>query len=176
MAEADVDSDSSDSDSDFDDEEDALDTTTTTTTTPLRRIASPPAQISISEVELESSDDEEDSDYEDDDEEDFADLALVRTHSRHLTPPELSHDHSSDEDSEDDSMPPSPPQPSFQLSQKQRNAIATTSFYDEVEPDKSSHPIDSPSSPSVSKDTPSFFNEGYYLPGRDTVTPIISAY
>lgn len=104
---------------------------------------------------------EVDSDMEDDDETD-ADLTLTRTASRH-SPPELSLD--SDSDSEDEQMPPSPPTTTLEvLSEKQRQAIATTSFYDA----KDSTSL----SPAESE---AFEQEGFYLPSRQQPT-IIAAY
>lgn len=96
------------------------------------------------------------------DDEDEQDLTLTRTASRH-SPPELSLD--SDSDSEDDHMPSSPPTISFDvLSEKQRQAIATTSFYDAKE------------TPSLSPaDSETFVQEGFYLPSRQQPT-IIAAY
>ncbi|KAG8529996.1 uncharacterized protein KY384_005478 [Bacidia gigantensis] len=88
---------------------------------PFRKVAKtpppPPAAAEDSDDEME-----DDDDYEDD-------LALTRTFSH---PPELMHE-DSDSESEDESMPPSPPPTaamSFEaFSEKQRQAIATTSFY-----------------------------------------------
>lgn len=95
---------------------------------------------------------------EDDDEENYGDLALTRTSSRH-SPPELSLD--SDSDSEDEHMPPSPPQPTFNaFTEKEREAIATTSFYDKKE-----------SSLSASEQA-RFVQEGFYLPSRQQPTMI----
>ncbi|KAL2856681.1 hypothetical protein BJY01DRAFT_203248 [Aspergillus pseudoustus] len=97
---SDDDSDDSEEDSDF--EEDYA---------PVRRRAQTPVTI-VTETELEDynsdsdSDSDSDSEFEYDDAEDLEELALTRSPSRQ-TPPELSHD---EEDSEDDSMPPSPPQ------------------------------------------------------------------
>ena len=54
---------------------------------------------------------------EDDLEEDYAQLELVRTHSHSTSPPELV-DHDSDS-SDDESMPPSPPQPLLQINEKE---------------------------------------------------------
>jgi hypothetical protein len=121
----------------------------------------------------EESDDEEskphahitaievDSDMEDEDE-DNDDLALVRTHSRQHSPPELSLD--SDSDSDDESMPPSPPAVTFEvLSEKQRQAIATTSFYDAKETSLSQ------------EESEAFEQEGFFLPSRQQPT-IIAAY
>ncbi|KAK3171877.1 hypothetical protein OEA41_003961 [Lepraria neglecta] len=144
--------DSSDSDSDSDDEEEM------SYAQPAPRKAAQ-ASTTFSAIEV----DEEDEDMTDDDFED--DLALTRTSSIH--PPELLHD--SDSDSEDDSMPPSPPQTELQLdafSEKQRQAIATTSFY---QSNKSDSPASLPES-----DQASFFDEGYYLPQRQQTA--IAAY
>lgn len=99
-----------------------------------------------------SMDINEDEDMEDDD--DFEeDLALTRTSSNHL--PDLLHE--SDSDSEDDSMPPSPPLPELKLSEKQRQAIATTSYYPS---EKSDMAHLSPS------DEDSFMQEGFFVPER----------
>lgn len=103
---------------------------------------------------------EVDSDMEDDETDD--DLALTRTASRH-SPPELSLD--TDSDSEDEHMPPSPPTNTVEvLSEKQRQAIATTSFYDTKD--------SSSLSPAESE---AFEQEGFYLPSRQQPT-IIAAY
>lgn len=86
---------------------------------PLRKLRSPPVEISSAEV---SDDDEEfDEDYEEG-------LALTRTISNKHSPPELTLD--SDSESEDESMPSSPENSTFELSEKQREAITTTNFYD----------------------------------------------
>jgi hypothetical protein len=149
------DAESSDSDSDYsedDDEEFEI---------PLRSQARPiTTPISITATEL---DEEEYSD----DEEDFESLSLTRTQS-HTTPiPQLVH--SDDDDSEDESMPPSPPQPTFELSEKQRKQIATTSFYDSASSSKSTdRTLSEP-------EQAAFLDEGYYLPQR-TSQPMISAF
>jgi len=90
----------SDSDSDFDEEDFEM-------TVPLRRLRSPPVTITSQEVDSDSED--EHDMYED--LEDSPELALVRTHSH---PPELVND----SDSEDDSPPASPPQATFEYSEK----------------------------------------------------------
>jgi hypothetical protein len=97
-----------------------------------------------------------------DDEENFGDLTLTRTTSRH-SPPELSTD--SDSESEDEQMmPPSPPQPTITtFTEKQRQAIATTSFYDSK---------DTSLSPTEQE---TFQEEGFFLPSRQQPT-IIAAY
>ena len=99
-------------------------------------------------TELENEEDEDDDEMETDDDYE-EDLALTRTSSRH--PPDLMHE-DSDSESEDDSMPPSPPTteiPFPAFSDKQRQAIATSSFYNS---DKSIQQSD----------------QGYYLPQRET--------
>lgn len=101
-----------------------------------------------------------DEDIEVDDEDD-ADHALVRTPS--ASPPELMHEDS--DSSEDESMPPSPPAlktPIHAFSEKERQAIATTSFY---EPQASL----APSGPE------SFFNEDYYLPARQSSVVVVAS-
>ncbi|KAL2433826.1 hypothetical protein ABEF95_010806 [Exophiala dermatitidis] len=106
---------------------------------------------------------EVDSDMEDDDETD-GDLVLTRTASRH-SPPELSLDTDSS-DSDDDHMPPSPPATALEvLSEKQRQAIATTSYYDAKDSSSSLSPAES--------DT--LEQQGFYLPSRQQPT-IIAAY
>ena len=107
--------DESDSDSDMDDEEDIL------FEIPVRKIRAAPVEISSTELE-------EDEDAEYDEESDDDDLALHRTPSKH-SPPELSYeDEEEDSDSEDEC--PSPEDTVLELSEKQRQAIATTTFYD----------------------------------------------
>lgn len=109
----------SEDESDSDDEE--LIQYTRPTAIPRRRAPSPPARITTTEVD-EDDDMDIDDDYE-------ADLVLTRTSSRPQSPPELTLD--SDSDSDDD-MPPSPPTTEITLdafSEKQRQAISTTSFY-----------------------------------------------
>ena len=137
--------DNSDSDSDSDEEEEAE------YPLPTPRKAQ---QATVAGVEMDE-DQDEDEEMADDDYEDS--LALTRTPSIH--PPELLHG-DSDSDSDDD-MPPSPPQTEIPLdafTQKQRQAIATTSYY---QSDRSDHPASLPES-----DQSSFFDEGFYLPQR----------
>ncbi|KAA8650475.1 uncharacterized protein ATNIH1004_003161 [Aspergillus tanneri] len=78
--------------------------------TPVRRRAPSPVAV-IREREVEDYDSDSDSDFEYDDAEDLEELTLTRSPSRQ-SPPELSMD--SDEESEDDSMPPSPLQPTLE--------------------------------------------------------------
>jgi len=84
----------------------------------IRKLRSPPVTISSTEIE------EDDEEY---DEEDDDDHVLTRVASRH-SPPELTHD---DSDSEDESMPTSPEsEPAMHFSEKERQTITTTGFYD----------------------------------------------
>lgn len=113
-----------------------------------------------SDEESEITTVEVDSDMEEDDEMD-GELTLTRTSSRH-SPPELSLD--TDSESDDESMPPSPPTSAIEvLSEKQRQAIATTSYYDAK---------DTSLSPAESE---AFHQEGFFLPSRQQPT-IIAAY
>jgi hypothetical protein len=94
----------SDEDSDLSEEEDS---DIEEDYAPIRRRAPSPVAI-ITETELEDySDSDSDSEFEYDGAEDLNDLALTRSPSRQ-TPPDLLHD---EDESEDDSMPPSPQQP-----------------------------------------------------------------
>ncbi|KAL8952007.1 MAG: hypothetical protein Q9222_002053 [Ikaeria aurantiellina] len=137
----------SDSDSDSDDEIESI------PQSPFRRLpqeTAPAPMVTVTDIE--------DEDMEDDDESD-EDLTLTRTSSEH--PPELLHE--SDSESEDD-MPPSPPQAEIPLdafSEKQRQAIATTAFY------QSKHE----GFTSVEEQT-SFFDEGFYIPPRHQASTI----
>jgi len=147
----DADSSDSDSDSEFDDEEDI-------------EMASA-GSLSLHRVQSQQSlyMDESDEEFEEDDEEDYASLSLARIPSRSAQqPPELSHDFD-DSSSDDESMPPSPPSttlPSF--SEKQRQQIATTSFYE------------SQSQKLSPTEQVSFFDDGYYLPQRSEAS-LVSA-
>lgn len=151
--------DSSDSDSEYDSDEEDVEMETTGVASLQRVVASHPIVATETEV-----DDEEE--YDEDAEGEFGfELQLTRSHSDHkLSPPELDHD--SDDSSEDESMPPSPPStalPSF--SEKQRQEIATTAYYSKSHNHQSSIP------PS---DQQAFFDEGFYLPQR-TQPGLISA-
>jgi hypothetical protein len=132
--------------------------------------SSPKVETIMEEVEEEEQSEDEaevtatevDSDMEDDEEAD-GELTLTRTASRH-SPPELSLDTDSS-DSEDEHMPPSPPAATFEtLSEKQRQAIATTSYYD-IKDTSSLSPVESEA----------FEQEGFFLPSRQQPT-IIAAY
>lgn len=110
--------DEDDSDLESDDGSDIYDEDEEMFNIPLRKIRSPPVEISSHEV---------DEDMESDDDEYEEELALSRVPSNRHSPPELTLD--SDSDSEDD-MPSSPEQSLFELSEKERQQIATTAFYD----------------------------------------------
>jgi hypothetical protein len=122
-------SEASDSDSDFDEEEFEM--------LPLKRLRSPPVTVTSQEFEDEDF-------YEDD--EDLPELALTRTHSHSSPPPELV----DDSDSEDDSPPQSPPQPTLDIT-----------LFDEKH-----------NSMSESEQT-AFFDDGYFIPERNV--PMIAA-
>lgn len=130
-------------DSDFDDDVEMVDVL------PLQRVAShqndlpiitttaahkAPASPKMMVVEIDMDEHFEEDDYED---EDYAELTLTRSPSHHslASPPELEHD--SDDMSEDEAVPPSPPStmlPTFEEKQKgSQDAIAhATDFYDET--------------------------------------------
>lgn len=110
--------DDDDSDIESDDGSDIYDEDEEIFNIPLKKIRSPPVEITSEEI-----DEEMDTDDEFDDEH-----ALERVPSAQHSPPELTLD--SDSDSEDESMPSSPEQPLFELSEKERQQIATTTFYD----------------------------------------------
>ena len=133
---------SSGSDSDSDDDEEMQ------PTKPIALRKVPQAPVTITTAEYDEDEDMEDEDFEDD-------LTLTRTSSAH--PPDLLDDE--DSESEDDSMPPSPEMALDAFSEKQRQAIATTSYYQPL-PVKSSSPASLPDSDQ------SFFDEGFYLPQR----------
>jgi hypothetical protein len=81
-----------------------------------RSIAQAPVQISTMEI-----DEDEEEFY--DDMEDDSDLALTRVRSQSQSPPELTYE----EDSDDESPPASPPNSALEFSDKE--ALLTTSFY-----------------------------------------------
>jgi hypothetical protein len=108
IAEEDDEEEDSDSESECDEDFDMV---------PLpRRIAQAPVQISTMEI------DEDDEDFYDDMEDD-SDLALTRVSSQSQSPPELTYE----EDSDDESPPASPPNSTLEFSEKE--AMLTTSFY-----------------------------------------------
>lgn len=91
------------------------------------------ATTSPQPMTIQLDDDDDDDVMEDDDYEE--ELALTRSPTHVSSPPELMHEDSSESESDDDvSLPPSPPQTELTLSldafsEKQRQAIATTSYY-----------------------------------------------
>ncbi|TVY23977.1 hypothetical protein LHYA1_G008028 [Lachnellula hyalina] len=140
------DADSSDSDSEYDSDEDIEMPT-------LHRVHSHTITASVQELEEE----------EEDEEEDYASLQLHLTTSHSASPPELDHD-SDDSSSDDESMPPSPPSttmPTF--SEKQRQQIATTSYYA------------SEAGAVPESQQKAFFEEGFYLPQRNTTPGLVNA-
>lgn len=132
--ESDTEDDASDSDSEFDEEEFEMQLS-------LTKLRSPP--VTISSEDLES----DDEDFYDD-EEGLEELALVRTQSHSSHPPELV----DDSDSEDDSPPASPPQPSLELSIFEEKEQATALS---------------------ESDQAAFFDDGYFIPERNA--PMIAA-
>lgn len=130
----------SDSDSDSDEEEED-------SYAPSMAFNRTKASTTVTAMEVDEDEDMEDDEFE-------QDLALTRTSSNH--PPDLMHE--SDSESDDEPMPPSPPLPELStLSEKQRQAIVTTSYY----PSKKSDVTQL--SPSEEE---SFLDEGFYLPQR----------
>ena len=150
--------DSSDDESDADDEQEIGYITSSSSTTPLRRVPSPPMTITTREMDI-------DSDEEEDEDEDDEELALTRTSSR--TPPELMHE--SDSESDDDSMPPSPPVAEIPLdafphTQQQEEEVALF---------PSKKPQSQIQSSSIALPAPqedAFYEEGFYLPQRQAVS------
>ena len=131
----------SDDESDYDEEE----------IRSIRQVSN--ATITTTEIEIEEPEFE-------DDEEDNLDLTLTRSPSRHAAP-ELSSD--SESDSDDEPMPRSPPQISYDaFTEKQRQSIATTSFYDKKQP-------------SLQSQQRALVQDGFYLPERQQ-QPMIAAF
>ena len=133
---SDLDSDVSDSDeeddSDFDESDFVINT-------PIRRRA--PSPVAPEPALLEDDDDDDtDSDFEYDDIEDLDELSLTRSPSRQ-SPPELLAD--SDGESEDEALPPSPPQPTLEA-------------FDEKEPSTTALPL-------TVSEQPHLFEPGYYV-------------
>jgi len=140
----------SDTSDDSDDSDDSYDDEDFEMSAPLKRIRSSPVMITSHGVE---DDDEEFYDDEDDEEH-----ALARTPSH--SPPELV----DDSDSEDDSPPSSPPQLTLDFTaEQQRQAIATTGFFDEKQAS-----LDA-------QEQAAFIQDGYFIPER-TSAQLIAAY
>lgn len=112
-------SDLSDDDSDIYDEDDDV-----LFNLPLRKIRSPPIELFSQEIDedAEYTDEDEDLDIEEET------LSLQRVVSQH-SPPELTLDSDESDCSDDDSMPSSPELASFDIPDKELQAISTTSFY-----------------------------------------------
>jgi len=139
-----ADSSDSDADSDLDDDEDIE----MFDAAPLSRI--PSHAFIPSSPTLPTMDEDEDLEVEDD--EDFAHLGLTRSPSHSASPPELEHD---SESSEDESMPPSPPTASLPtFPEKQSESTITTKYYDSMQDEE--------------EDKSDFYNEGFYLPPRNS--------
>jgi len=117
----------------------------------VRRLPSSPVTITTTEMDVDD-DAEYYEDFEDDEEH-----ALTRVSST-LQPPELVHD---DDYSDDDSPPASPPQPALHFTEQQRQAIATTGFFDQ-----GSAKLSPEEQAALSQD-------GYFIPER--TTPMIAA-
>lgn len=92
-------------------------------------------QPSVHSIEIDDDDEEAITD----DEEDYAHLQLTRTPS-HSSPPELMHE--SDDESDEDSMPPSPPAPEMPITFSHK---------------------------AVSAQEEAFYEDGFYLPARQQV-------
>ncbi|KAK2020887.1 hypothetical protein LX32DRAFT_668950 [Colletotrichum zoysiae] len=136
-------SDDSSSDSDDDDyDEDDIEMANTVSLRRMPSASAVPTSPRTTTVEVS-----EDYDMDDDLEEDYAQLELVRTpsHSSSSSPPELEHD---SDMSDDESMPPSPP-----------NAVLTFSEKDAKEEISQQH--------QQQNDDGSFYSEGFYLPPRN---------
>ena len=111
-----------DDDSDSDDEsEDGYDAEEDLTV-PLRRLRSPPAQLPLAQL------DDEDALYDEDSEDE--ELTLTRSPSKH-SPPELTMEDESDSEDYDECPSPEPDNSILDtLSEKERRAIMTTSYFD----------------------------------------------
>jgi len=110
----------SDDESDFDDED--------LPEAPLRRYVSPSPLFTTKDIEIEEyeldDDDEDYEDYEDDEEH-----ALVRTPSQNIMPELVS-----DDESDDEATPPSPPQPTMDFADDEKSDIADARYYATEQP------------------------------------------
>lgn len=145
----------SESDSDYDEDSEDFDMIP-----PLRRIPSPPVRITTTELDDDEDDDEEDDEEYYEDEEFDDEHALVRSPSQQ-TPPELVHEE--DSDSDDDATPTTPPQPTLEYSEKERQAIATTAYLESKEAQLQATP-----------DQAAYLPKGYFLEQRNA--PLITSY
>ncbi|KAL1967071.1 hypothetical protein VTN77DRAFT_3595 [Rasamsonia byssochlamydoides] len=163
--EEDWDSEDSDSESDMTDdsdmEEDDL-AVHTASAAPFRRAPSPVAIVTEMEVSDSESDSDEDEDEdEDDDDFEFSELTLTRSPSRlssRGSPPELLDD--VDDDSEEDSMPPSPPQHAFDtFTSEKGSSVSTTALYQ----DQHQHPAKRAELALPDSEQSPIFDRGYYV-------------
>lgn len=139
--------DSSDSDSEYDSDEDMEEFAQ------LERVPSRTAATLIISKPVVEVDEE---DMEEDDEEDFAGLQLHRTQSHSASsPPELVDHDSDDSSSEDESMPPSPPNDALPSFDEKTQAFHITTKT------KTTSTASIPPSEQAA-----FFEEGFYLPQR----------
>ncbi|KAK0663819.1 hypothetical protein DIS24_g1062 [Lasiodiplodia hormozganensis] len=145
----------SESDSDYDEDSEDFDMIP-----PLRRIPSPPVRITTTELDDDEDDEEEDDEEYYEDEEFDDEHALVRSPSQQ-TPPELVHEE--DSDSDDDATPTTPPQPTLEYSEKERQAIATTAYLESKEAQLQATP-----------DQAAYLPKGYFLEQRNA--PLITSY
>ncbi|ROW12725.1 hypothetical protein VMCG_00292 [Cytospora schulzeri] len=134
-------SDSDEEDSDFEEEDVEMADIVSLRRVPSHYHAASPPSLKMEVVEVDMEED-------DDDEEDYEELTLTRSPSHTLAspPPELEND--SDESSEDESMPPSPPSavlPTFDNSEEKQNKESSSSI----------------------ATSPDFYEEGFYLPARN---------
>lgn len=154
---SDADSDLSD-DSDFDDDDFAEEQFAVTTPITRRPVQSPVPFVTERELpgpgDYDDGYSDSESEFEYDDAEDLEHLTLTRSPSRQSPPPDLSSD--SDEESEDDTMPPSPPQPTLD-----------TFADDEKQPRSTAIPLDA--------DQAGLFDQRYYSASQPQ-DPIIEAY
>lgn len=141
--EEDLEDDDSDSDSDVESDDGSVyDEDAEILSIPVRRIRTPPVVIESDALE---SDDEEDAEF--DDEEYDEEHALTRVPSKH-SPPELALD---DSDSEDESMPPSPDQPTMELSEKEREQLSNALYGDKSQaPSMEDYIMQEPQRPLIS--------------------------
>ncbi|KAJ5105503.1 hypothetical protein NUU61_002850 [Penicillium alfredii] len=145
------DGDSETSDSDEEDDSDFDENDFVINAPPVRRRAPSPVAPMPEQVLMEDDDTDTDSDFEYDDAEDLDELCLTRS-SSHQSPPELLAD--SDDESEDDALPPSPPQPTLEA-------------FDEKAPATTALPL-------ASSDQPHLFEQGYYVSQEQST--LIEAY
>lgn len=128
---------SSDDSSDSDEYDSEDDDTEMADIVSLRRLPSQQAASAKALLSVEEDEFDDDDMEEDDLEEDYAQLELVRTTSHSNSPPELiEHDLHDSDSSDDESMPPSPPNTILTFSEKeakqQQQSPTTAKFYSEA--------------------------------------------